>query len=119
MYKKGVENSAANALSRRPHSFQIFHISRSCPVWLEDIVASYSTDDKAIELLQQLAVDPSARPNFQLLQGLLRYKGCIWVGNNVELHDKTFSAFMIVLLVVILGFLSPTTESTPCSDGMA
>ena len=118
VYKKGVENSTADAISRRPHSFRLFHISRSYPVWLEDVVASYAADDKTIELLQALAVNPSAKPNFQLIQGLLRYKGYIWVGNSVELHDKIFSAFHDSPIGGLLGFLLHITESTPCSDGL-
>lgn len=44
-YKKGVENSAADSLSRRPHSFvELQHISSVQPAWLSDIIAS-STDD--------------------------------------------------------------------------
>ena len=60
---------------------------------MEEIIASYSQDDKAKELLQELVVRPPANSQYQLVQGLLRYKGCIWVGNNLELQENFFSAF--------------------------
>ena len=56
----GQDNTAADALSRRPSHFQLFHISKSQPVWMEEIIASYSQDDRAKELLQELAVKPPA-----------------------------------------------------------
>lgn len=93
VHKKGVENSAADALSRRSHNDQCFHISKAQPVWMDGILDSYASDDKAIEILQALAVSPYARPHFQLIQGLPRYKGCIWIGNDVNLQNKIFSAF--------------------------
>lgn len=93
VYKKGIENSAADALSRRPPDHQIFSISKVQPVWMTEVIDSYSADKTATELLQQLALDPSAKPNHQLTQGIIRYKGAIWIGNKQELHDKIFAAF--------------------------
>ena len=60
---------------------------------MEEIIASYENDGKATELLQQLSVDPDAKPKCQLIQGIIRYKGCIWIGNHPELHAKVFSSF--------------------------
>lgn len=56
-------------------------------------MASYAHDDKAIELLQQLSVQPDSKPNYQLIQGVIRYKNCIWLGHHPDLHLKIFSAF--------------------------
>ena len=92
VYKKGVDNTSADALSRKPQP-QVFHIFRAQPVWLEEIVNNYAHDDKITEILQQMSMDPAAKPNYQLVHGLLRYKGCIWIGNNLELQHKIFSAF--------------------------
>ena len=49
----------------------MFHISRAQPTWMEEILNSDSLDDKAIELLQHLVDNPSARPNYQVVHGLL------------------------------------------------
>ena len=94
VYKKGIDNSAADALSRRPQSVsQVLAISGVQPSWLEEVVESYKDDIKAQELLQQLSVQPKSKNNFQLIQGVLRYKGCIWVGNDCGLHTKICQAF--------------------------
>ena len=45
------------------------------------------------ELLQQLAVQPQSHSLFQLQEGLLRYKNCIWVGADTELQVKFIKAF--------------------------
>ena len=52
VYKKGVENSAADALSRRPPNHQLFSVSKMQPVWLTEVIDSYSADKTATELLQ-------------------------------------------------------------------
>lgn len=45
LYKKGVENKAADALSRRQSHEEIHAISVSRPKWLEIIVEGYQQDD--------------------------------------------------------------------------
>lgn len=92
-YKKGTENSAADALSRRPPEKQLFSVSKVQPVWMAEISDSYNGDKTATELFQQLALDPTSKPNHQLLQGIIRYKGAIWIGNKLDLHNKIFAAF--------------------------
>lgn len=105
VYKKGSGNTAADALSRRPHAeSQVLALSCAQPSWLEEIVQSYTADAKAQELLQQLSVQPDSKPNFQLLNGIVRYKGCIWVGNKSELHTKIYQAFHATLLGGHSGF---------------
>jgi hypothetical protein len=43
------------------------------------------SDTKAQELLAKMAISSDADSPFTLQQGLLRYKGRIWVGNNQTL----------------------------------
>ena len=93
-YKQGVANSAADALSRRPpDDSQLFAISSNQPTWLVEIVDSYKHDERAMAIMQQLAVQPASKPPYSLVNGLLRYKQSIWVGPVPELHHKIFSAF--------------------------
>jgi hypothetical protein len=41
LYKKGVDNGAANALSRRHHLKQLLAISSIKHQWLDEVVLSY------------------------------------------------------------------------------
>ena len=74
-YKKGVENSAADVLSRHPAPpTQLMAISTAVPLWLTSVVVSYTTHPQATELLQQLTVTNGPVDHFSLHQGVIRYK---------------------------------------------
>lgn len=97
-YKKGIENKAADALSRRPHTEQevlpeLHHISSAQPLWLDDIIQSYVDDPFSVALLQRMAIHPQSDKKFSLKAGVLRLDQCIWVGNKPLLHHKLVSAF--------------------------
>jgi hypothetical protein len=62
-------------------------------VWLSSVTASYASDARAQKLLQQLALDPASSDTFTLNQGILRYKGRIWVGNDNKLQLQIVLAF--------------------------
>ena len=66
IYKKGADNGAANALSRRAHSQQSYAILSVTHSWLEEVIVSYQSDPAALELLRQLAARPDSRPPFTL-----------------------------------------------------
>ncbi|CAN6301690.1 unnamed protein product, partial [Urochloa humidicola] len=60
-YKKGTTNSAADALSRMPHSsdVELFAVSTPQPVWLSELSDSYLENDKAQQLLTSLSLVPT------------------------------------------------------------
>jgi hypothetical protein len=58
IYKKGLDNHAADALSRCNTSDKLMAISAVQPQWLEEIQSSYTSDLEATKLLSQLAVSP-------------------------------------------------------------
>jgi hypothetical protein len=59
VYKKGADNSVADALSKRSHdSKEVWALSTVTPKWISDVVASYTNDPKASTLLTKLVVDP-------------------------------------------------------------
>lgn len=95
VYKKGSTNSAADSLSRRSQDdpSQVLSLSCATPTWLEEVAAGYNQDHRTMELLQQLATAPNSKPLYKLINGLIRYKGCIWVGEKPNLHNKIFAAF--------------------------
>jgi hypothetical protein len=77
----------ADALSRRAYgSAELSFLSAPVPQWLLLVQASYDADDKAKELLTQLALDANAVPHFTLKNGILRYKSSVWDGNDAALH---------------------------------
>lgn len=92
-YKKGTENGAADALSRRPHmELTAISVSQCTPAWLQQVEASYLGDAQAKELLTKLAVTPHYKEHFTLNSGIIRYKGKIWIGSNKELQKRIIAA---------------------------
>jgi transposase InsO family protein len=93
IYKKGVDNRVADALSRRVHvDDQCLLISTSVPQWLELVIHSYTSDSESQEIMAKLVVDSQPVPHFSLIGGLLKFKNRIWVGQQEELQHKIISA---------------------------
>ncbi|CAN6166061.1 unnamed protein product [Urochloa humidicola] len=93
VYKKGEDNRVADALSRKPfQESRCAAISQSQPSWLLEVVSGYSGDAATLDILAKLSLDSTAVPNFTLSQGVLRYKGRIWLGNNLVLQQKVIEA---------------------------
>lgn len=63
-------------------------ISACTPTWLQAVTEGYIKDSFSSQLLAELAVSPSARPHFSLQQGIIRYKGRIWIGDNPSLQQQ-------------------------------
>ena len=100
-YKKGVDNTAADSLSRRPHNPQdvlheLHHISSVQPAWLEDIIQSYAGDPFASEMLKKLTVAPTFGYIFSLKAGILQHGKSVWIGCDPVLHRKVVAAFITV-----------------------
>lgn len=94
VFKKGVDNSAADALSRHPGVVSSCLALSSCiPKWVTDVVNSYAQDTVATNLIAKLVIDPSAVPHYTWQDGLLRYKNRIWVGASPELQSRLLTAF--------------------------
>ncbi|KAK1685027.1 hypothetical protein QYE76_045875 [Lolium multiflorum] len=87
VYRKGKENSAADALSRLPADNALYAISLSRPKWLESITEGYAADEQAKALLQELSLSSPNKNGYSLQQGLIRYKDRLWLGNNTEAHQ--------------------------------
>jgi hypothetical protein len=62
-------------------------------IWLDHVIASYSQDGFVQSKIQKLAVDATAEPHYTFFDGLLRFKGRIWIGADPELHKMIVSAF--------------------------
>jgi hypothetical protein len=92
-YKKGAKNKVADALSRVGHAFSLHAVSAGVPVWIQEVLNSYVVDTTAQSLLQELAVVGSNSEGYELHQGLIKFKGKIWIGANVGLQTKLIQAF--------------------------
>jgi hypothetical protein len=93
VYKKGLENKAADALSRRPvDAVHCNAVSTLQPHWIEQVANSYLSDQFAQDILTKLAVDGPSCPPYTLHQGLLRYNARLWIGADSDLKLKLLSA---------------------------
>ena len=93
VYKKGTDNSAADALSRSHSPAEFLAISSSTPSWLSEVEHSYSSDAFVTATIAQLSIDPTVVSHFSFHNGLLRYKNKIWVGSDSALQQKLITAF--------------------------
>jgi hypothetical protein len=83
----------ADALSRVGQFFQIYAVSSVVLVWVQEVINSYSVDPATQELIQALVVVSPDEKVYSLHDGLIRFKGKIWVGDNSALQTKIIQAF--------------------------
>lgn len=82
VYKKGITNAAADALSRCPPISPILAISSCSPAWIEKLVQGYEDDSVAQQLLTELAIASPNSNGYSLVDGVIRHKGRVWLGTN-------------------------------------
>jgi hypothetical protein len=92
-YKKGSENKVDDALSRVGLHFDPNAVSTVVPIWIQEVLNSYHTDVDAMAMLQELVVSSPNVGGYSLLDGVIRYKTKIWLGNNTALQTKLIAAF--------------------------
>lgn len=93
VYRKGKENLAADALSRVGHLFSLQAVSEVQPIWIQEVLNSYSIDPRAQSILTRLAVHSPVEEGYSLEKGLIRYKSKVWIANNSALQTKLISTF--------------------------
>jgi hypothetical protein len=94
-YRKGLENRAADALSRRQHDPQesLAVITECQPAWLADVRASYQGNTQAMNLLAKLQVSPDSKQRFKMADSILYFRNRIWLGGSPEMQHKILLAF--------------------------
>lgn len=92
-YKKGIENAGADALSRAKPSDTLFSTTSCNPAWLEDVTNSYHNNDQASRLLSQLAIREDPKGRFTLRQGIIYFRGRIWLGGSTHIQQRIISVF--------------------------
>lgn len=97
-YKKGKENKAVDALSRqfeqgvtREELLQVVNTT-IMPIWVEDITSSYEKDDQIQEMMAQALLVKDGKSVVTVRNGILRYKGRIWVGEAHDIRRKFMEA---------------------------
>ena len=90
-YRKGIDNTAADSLSRVGHLFTVTATSTCQPSWIQEVCNSYRTDAKARGLLQALTICSPDTHGHELDRGMIKYKGRLWIGNNAALQTKLIS----------------------------
>lgn len=90
-YKKGKENIAADALSRR--DTQCYPITVCVPEWLEDVKLSYIQDKDSGKLLQKIAKDVSDPPQYTIKEGIIRHGSKIYVGASTNMRLQLLENF--------------------------
>jgi hypothetical protein len=91
IYRKGTDNGAADSLSRAPHA-HCSAMSVCQPQWLDEVRQSYVSDAAAQELYRKLSSSTVVIPHFTLADGLIRYKGRLWIGADSALQSKLLQA---------------------------
>lgn len=94
VYKRGLDNRAADALSccSTDDHIQACALSVCIPDWLTEVQEGYLSDPYSADLLSKVTLQASAVPNFSLRDGILHYKNKIWIGNNTTLQHRILSA---------------------------
>jgi hypothetical protein len=109
-YKKVSANTAADALSRCPGSPSLQAISVSTPSWMDNLHDSYMDNEVDKRLLTELAVTSQNDKGFSLTNGLIRYKGRVWIGNNKLAQQHILQSLHSSGIGGIRGFRPHTTE---------
>jgi hypothetical protein len=92
-YRRGPDNRVADALSRFPElGSSCAAVSVALPAWTQAVAASYTTDPAAQDMITKWAIDPNVVPHYTFKEGLLRYKGRLWVGSDPQLHHQLLTA---------------------------
>ena len=90
IYKKGVENGAADALSCFPLDsvMELSAVSSIVPDWNKEVIDGYATDLDACSKVRTLCISADAVPDFSLKDGVLYFKNRMWIGNNAAIQQK-------------------------------
>lgn len=75
VYKKGINNAAADALSKCPVTETTLAISSCTPAWVEKLLQSYKEDPAAKQILTKLSISGIDSKGYTIVDGIIKYKG--------------------------------------------
>ncbi|KAL2226832.1 UNVERIFIED_CONTAM: Retrovirus-related Pol polyprotein from transposon [Sesamum indicum] len=94
-YKKGKENRAADALSRRNCQEDASHthaISTHIPLWVQEVQESYEGNTLFQTIMQSKVIDGTSFPDYSYETGVLKKGGKICVGSHGGIREKILKA---------------------------
>ncbi|GAB2285968.1 hypothetical protein Dimus_039739 [Dionaea muscipula] len=94
-YKKGSENIATDALSRR-FSTEYMVVSTVIPQWISEVDVSYAQDPMATRINSLLKDDSNphhqSMESYSIQDGVIRYKGRLYVGSTGRLRNQIIAS---------------------------
>jgi hypothetical protein len=91
-YKKGINNAVADALSRCEHENEVNAISECVPAWITKLQEGYVDNPKDKQLFTELSISAADQKGFTLEDGVIKFKGRVWVGNNTLAQQHIMEA---------------------------
>lgn len=74
-YKPGLENKAADALSRKAEVAELYAVTVATALQLEEISGAVDNDEELQKLITELQEDPAKHPDYSWVQGRLLRQG--------------------------------------------
>ncbi len=103
-YKKGKENLAVNALSRRGlEEGSVQALTTVIPTWVNEVIESYKGDSRVQQIIAEVLQQPESQGNYSYQQRVLRYMGRIYIGNKGTLRRELIDHMHTSLLGGHLG----------------
>ena len=62
------------------------------PTWLEGVKNSYLNNAGVTARMEKMALDPSSEPQYTMQDGILRYKGCVWIGDDTTIQQHLINS---------------------------
>lgn len=93
-YKPGISNAAADALSRQQEESSFAVISASQWVDTVKLQKKVEVDPSLGKLVQQLKLDPSCQPPYNLIGGQLYYQGQLVIPSNSTWVNTLLTEFL-------------------------
>ncbi|CAN1845235.1 Transposon Tf2-9 polyprotein [Linum perenne] len=92
-YRQGKYNRVVDALSRVHDDEESLSITAVLPDWILEVEGSYEQDEEAQNLILALTTNSAGPSMHSYEQGLLRYKGSIYVGSTGDIRRKLLDMF--------------------------
>ncbi|KAL0545247.1 hypothetical protein IC582_020397 [Cucumis melo] len=105
IYQPGLQNKAADALSRMEHPLELNTMSTSGIVDMEIVTKEVEKDEELQLIAQQLQADPPPEGKYSLLNGKLLYKGRVVLSKSPSLIPSLLHTFHDSIFGGHSGFL--------------